>query len=141
MLQKLEQKVSYCIVYAKDALKDIPKLKTTGLLQKMQNLIALLKNNPSRAPHCYVKLVNNLNGLHSRRINVQHCLVYQIYEEEKTVKIISMWSLVITCKCRNELNEASLIVADESCIFVIIKIQKGRKEISFLDLVDKGHLA
>lgn len=84
--------VSYQIVYTKDALKDIPKLKSSGLSMKAQNLIELLKDNPFQTPPTYEKLVGNLHGSYSRRINIQHRLVYQVYEDQKTIKIISMWS-------------------------------------------------
>ena len=84
--------MSYKIVYTKDAVKDIPKLKAAGLAGKAQNLIELLRDNPYRNPPPYEKLVGDLSGLYSRRINRQHRLVYEVIEELKTVKIISMWS-------------------------------------------------
>ncbi|MBQ0072484.1 MAG: Txe/YoeB family addiction module toxin [Spirochaetales bacterium] len=84
--------VSYKIVYTKDALKDVPKLKSSGLSTKALNLIELLKDNPFQTPPTYEKLVGNLHGAYSRRINIQHRLVYQVYEAQKTIKIISMWS-------------------------------------------------
>lgn len=82
----------YRIVYRKQVLKDIPKLKSIGLSDKAKSLIDILKENPFQNPPPYEKLVGDLQGAYSRRINIQHRLVYQIYEEEKTIKIISVWS-------------------------------------------------
>lgn len=84
--------VSYKIVYTKDATKDIPNLKGANLSKKAQALIELIKKNPFQNPPPYEKLVGNLSGLYSRRINIQHRLVYEVFEEIKTIKIISMWS-------------------------------------------------
>lgn len=84
--------MSYRIVYTKATLKDIPRLKAAGLDTKALNLIELLRSNPFQSPPAYEKLVGNLKGAYSRRINIQHRLVYQVYEEEKTVKVISMCS-------------------------------------------------
>ena len=82
----------YKIVYRKQVLKDIPKLKSAGLSEKTKNLIDILKENPFQNPPPYEKLVGDLQGAYFRRINIQHRLVYQIYEEQKTIKIISVWS-------------------------------------------------
>ncbi len=82
----------YKIVYTKTALKDIPKLKSAHLDKTAKELIELLKVNPFENPPRYEKLIGDLDGAYSRRINVKHRLVYQVYEEEKTVKIISLWS-------------------------------------------------
>ena len=82
--------MSYKVVYTKDALKDIPKLKVASLDKKTLNLINLLKINPYQTPPSYEKLVGNLSGVYSRRINIHHRLVYQVYEDLNTVKIISM---------------------------------------------------
>lgn len=84
--------MSYKIVYTKKSLKDIPKLKASKLDQKARNLIALIKENPWQTPSAYEKLRGDLQGAVSRRINIQHRLVYQVIEEELTVKIISMWT-------------------------------------------------
>lgn len=84
--------VIYKIMYAKTAAKDIPKLKAAHLAEKAKMLIELLQENPFQNPPPYEKLVGDLNGMYSRRINVQHRLVYQVYEEEKTVKILSLWT-------------------------------------------------
>lgn len=82
----------YTITYTKQAVKDIPKIKSANLDKKTLALIELLKNNPYQNPPPYEKLVGILQDLYSRRINIKYRLVYQIYEEEKKVKIISMWT-------------------------------------------------
>lgn len=82
----------YQIVYTKAAAKDIPLLKAAELDGKAKALIDLLRDDPFRRPPSCEKLVGDLQGLYSRRINIQHRLVYQVYEAEKTVKIISLWS-------------------------------------------------
>lgn len=84
--------MSYKIVYTKKSLNDIFKLKASKLDQKARNLIALIKENPWQAPPPYEKLRGDLHGAVSGRINIQHRLVYQVIEEESTVKIISMWT-------------------------------------------------
>ncbi len=83
----------YSIVYVKKALKDIPKLKAAKLDGKAKKLIEILKTDPFQNPPPYESLIGDLKGAYSRRINIQHRLVYQVLEEEKTVKIISIWSL------------------------------------------------
>ena len=82
----------YRIVYRKKVLKDIPKIKAIKLESKVQKLIEIIKQNPFQNPPPYEKLVGDLEGAYSRRINVQHRLVYQILEEEKTIKILSLWT-------------------------------------------------
>ena len=82
----------YRIVVTKQALKDFPNLASAGLDKKAKALIDLLKENPFQNPPSYEKLVGDMDGLYSRRINIKHRLVYQVYEEEKTVKIVSAWS-------------------------------------------------
>lgn len=82
----------YAIVYTKRAVKDIPKLKSAKLDKKARTLIDLLRKNPFQSPPPFEKLVGDLQGACSRRINIQHRLVYQVLEEEQTVKIISMWT-------------------------------------------------
>lgn len=82
----------YRIVYTKTATKDIPKLKSAHLDGKAKSLIEIIKENPFQCPPPYEKLVGDLNGAYSRRINVQHRLVYEVYESEKTIKIISLWT-------------------------------------------------
>lgn len=82
----------YNIVYTKSAIKDIPKLKSANLSKKALSLIDLIKNNPYQNPPPYEKLIGDMQGLYSRRINIQHRLVYQIYENKKIIKIISLWT-------------------------------------------------
>lgn len=82
----------YKIVYTKTAVKDIPKLKVAHLDLRAKALIDLIRANPFQTPPSFEKLVGDLKGLFSRRINIQHRLVYQVIEEEKTIKIVSMWT-------------------------------------------------
>ena len=82
----------YAIVYTKTALKDIPKLKAAHLDDKAKELIAVIRDNPYQTPPPYEKLVGDLMGLYSRRINQQHRLVYEVFEPEQTVKVVSLWS-------------------------------------------------
>ena len=82
----------YEIVYTKKAIADISKLKEAKLDNKAKMLIEILQNNPYQTPPPYEKLVGDLQGAYSRRINIKHRLVYEIIEKEKTVKIISLWT-------------------------------------------------
>ena len=82
----------YSIVYSKRAKSDIAKLKAAGLDKKAKNLVDLLRENPYQSPPTFEKLKGDLSGALSRRINIQHRLVYQVLEAEKTVKIILMWT-------------------------------------------------
>lgn len=82
----------YRIVVSKSALKDFPNLTAAGLDKKAKALIELLKENPFQSPPSYEKLIGDLDGLYSRRINIKHRLVYQVFEDSKTVKIVSAWS-------------------------------------------------
>ena len=82
----------YKIVVARQALKDFSNLTAAGLDEKAKALMELLKENPWKNPPSYEKLVGDLEGLYSRRINRKHRLVYQVYEETGTVKILSAWS-------------------------------------------------
>ena len=89
------------IVFEKQALKDLEKLKISGLSEKARKLVDIIRENPYQKPPRYEKLVGNLDGLYSRRINIQHRLVYQVYKGPITVdglqyqgliKIIRMWT-------------------------------------------------
>lgn len=82
----------YEIVYTKRALQALPKLKAAKLGGKVAALVALLERDPFQNPPPYESLLGTLKGSYSRRINHKHRLVYQVYEEKKTVKIISMWT-------------------------------------------------
>lgn len=82
----------YEIVFTKRALQALPQLKAAKLGGKVEALVALLERDPFQNPPPYESLLGTLKGSYSRRINHKHRLVYQVYEEKKTVKIISMWS-------------------------------------------------
>lgn len=82
----------YKIEYHKKVLKDIKKLKESNLSQKAKNIIEVIKENPYQTPPPYEKLIGDLQNLYSRRINIQHRIVYQVKEEEKVVRILSVWS-------------------------------------------------
>ena len=82
----------YKIVYSNEDTLDIPKLKAAHLSDKAKALIEIIRIDPFRKPPPYEKLVGDLNGAYSRRINVQHRLVYEVCEEEQTVKILSLWT-------------------------------------------------
>ena len=84
--------VMYEIVYTKTAVKQIPLLKAAKLDSRAKRLIDLLRENPFQNPPSYEKLSGNMATAYSRRINLQHRLVYQVFEEEKQIKIISMWT-------------------------------------------------
>ncbi len=84
--------VSWRIVFTKQAQNDAKKLSASGFRSKAENLIQILRENPYQVPPPYEKLVGDLAGACSRRITIQHRLVYEIMEEEKTVKIIRMWT-------------------------------------------------
>lgn len=84
--------MSWRIVFAKQAQKDAKKLSASGLRAKAEKLIQILRDNSYQTPPPYEKLLGDLAGACSRRINIQHRLVYQILEGEKTVKIIRMWA-------------------------------------------------
>lgn len=84
--------VTYKIVYTKKAIKDIKNLKSAGIDKKAKMLVELIKQNPYQTPPYYEKLQGELKGAYSRRINIQHRLVYEVFEKEKIIKIISLWS-------------------------------------------------
>ncbi len=80
------------IVYAKQALKDAKKLSASGLKAKAEELLGILRVNPLQNPPSFEKLVGDLDGAYSRRINIQHRLVYEIFFEERTVRVLRMWT-------------------------------------------------
>ena len=84
--------MSWELVFTKQAQKDAKKLSAAGLKNKAQKLLDIIKENPYQNPPPYEKLVGDLSGAYSRRINIQHRLVYQIYDAEKIVKIIRLWT-------------------------------------------------
>ena len=84
--------MSWRIVFTKQAQKDAQKLSASGLRSKAEELIQILGDNPYQQPPPYEKLIGDVAGAYSRRINIKHRLVYQIFDNEKTVKIIRMWT-------------------------------------------------
>ena len=84
--------MSWALIYTKHAQKDAKKLAASGLKRKAQELLNILKENPYQTPPSYEKLVGDLSGAYSRRINIQHRLVYQVLEEEHVVKVLRLWT-------------------------------------------------
>jgi len=84
--------VSYRLYYTKRAQKDAKKIRQAGLQPNVENLLALLQTDPWQTPPRYEKLVGDLADAYSRRINFKHRLAYQIFGEEKAVKILAMWT-------------------------------------------------
>lgn len=84
--------MSWRLVFTRQAQKDAKKLAASGLKAKAQILLQILRENPFQVPPAYEKLVGDLTGTYSRRINIQHRLVYQVIDDEKIVKIIRMWT-------------------------------------------------
>lgn len=82
----------YKIEYYKKAIKDILKLKACGLDKKAKDLIEIIKQDPYQNPPPYEKLVGNFIGFYSRRINIQHRLVYEVLKDKKIVRVIRMWT-------------------------------------------------
>jgi toxin YoeB len=84
--------VSWELVYTKHAQKDAQKLVASGLKTKAQELLGIIKENPFQNPPPYEKLVGDLSGAYSRRINIQHRLVYEVLQDLRIVKVLRMWS-------------------------------------------------
>nr|WP_207148520.1 Txe/YoeB family addiction module toxin [Thiococcus pfennigii] len=84
--------VSWKLVYTKQAQKDARRVASAGLKQQAERLLATLEGNPYATPPPYEKLVGNLSGAYSRRINIQHRLVYQVLPDIRVIKIIRMWT-------------------------------------------------
>ncbi len=84
--------MKWAVVYAKQALKDAPKLSAAGLKEKAQALLEILAADPFQNPPAYEKLVGDLEGAYSRRINIQHRLVYEVLKQERTVRVLRMGS-------------------------------------------------
>ena len=80
------------LYYTKQAQKDARKLASSGLKNKAQELLTIIEQDPYQNPPPYEKLVGDLSGAYSRRINIQHRLVYQVLEKEKSVKVLRLWS-------------------------------------------------
>jgi Txe/YoeB family toxin of toxin-antitoxin system len=84
--------VTWNLAFSKYALKDAKKLSSAGLKDKAQALLDILELNPLQNPPPYEKLVGDLKGVYSRRINIQHRLVYEVFRKEKTVRVLRMWT-------------------------------------------------
>ncbi|MBC8414488.1 MAG: Txe/YoeB family addiction module toxin [Nitrospira sp.] len=84
--------MSWQIVFTRHAQKDAKKLSAAGLRQKAEELLEILEINPFKTPPPFEKLVGDLSGAYSRRINIQHRLAYQVLKEIKIVKVIRMWT-------------------------------------------------
>ncbi|MFH1318399.1 MAG: Txe/YoeB family addiction module toxin [Candidatus Omnitrophota bacterium] len=84
--------VSWNLIYTKQAQKDAKKLSAAGLRLKTEAILEVLKNNPFQTPPPFEKLAGDLKGTYSRRINIQHRLVYQVIKRYTTVKVIRMWT-------------------------------------------------
>ena len=84
--------MSWTLVYTRQARKDAKKLAASGLKATAQSLLEILQENPFKSPPSFEKLVGDLAGAYSRRINIKHRLVYQVIESEKIVKVIRMWT-------------------------------------------------
>lgn len=84
--------VIWSLAYSKYALKDAKKIAAVGLRDKAQSLLDILELDPFQNPPPYEKLVGDLDGAYSRRINIQHRLVYEVFKKEKTVRVLRMWT-------------------------------------------------
>lgn len=84
--------MSWELVYSKQALKDAKKLKAAGLKLKAEELLEILKNDPLQNPPTFEKLIGDLAGAYSRRINIHNRLVYDVFPKEKVVRILRMWT-------------------------------------------------
>ena len=84
--------MKYSLVFTKQAQKDAKKLSSAGLKAKAQSLLDILREDPFRNPPPYEKLIGDLAGSYSRRINIQHRLVYQVLETERVVKVLRLWT-------------------------------------------------
>ncbi len=84
--------VTWNLAYSKFALKDAKKLSAAGLRDKAKALLDILEIDPFQNPPPYEKLVGDLRGAYSRRINIQHRLVYEVFRKEKTVRVLRMWA-------------------------------------------------
>jgi Txe/YoeB family toxin of toxin-antitoxin system len=84
--------VTWQVVYARQAVKDAKKLKAAGLKPKAEELIAILQADPFQNPPSFEKLVGDLTGAYSRRINLQHRLVYEVFVDQRIVRVLRMWT-------------------------------------------------
>ena len=84
--------MSWAITYSKQALKDAKKLKAAGLKPKAEELLEILKNDPLQNPPPFEKLIGDLAGAYSRRINIHNRLVYEVFPKKRTVRVLRMWT-------------------------------------------------
>jgi len=84
--------LNWTLIFSKQALKDAKRLKRANLWKNAENLFNILRQNPFQNPPLYEKLVGDLEGVFSRRINIQHRLIYQTNEREKTIRVLRMWT-------------------------------------------------
>ena len=84
--------MTWKLVFTKQAQKDAKKLATSGLKQKAQTILELIKEDPFKTPPRFESLVGDLSGAYSRRINIQHRVVYQVLESQQTVKVLRLWT-------------------------------------------------
>ena len=84
--------MSWTVVYSKHATKDARKLAAAGLKSKAEELIRILESNPFQVPPPFEKLIGDLAGAYSRRINIKHQLVYEVFESDRTVRVLRMWT-------------------------------------------------
>ena len=84
--------MKWLVLFTRDAQKDAKKIASAGLRNKVEGLLEVLAENPYQNPPPFEKLVGDLSGAYSRRINIQHRLIYQVLDNEKVVKVIRMWS-------------------------------------------------
>jgi len=91
-MQREARMVEWKIVYTRQAQRDARKIAAAGLRPKAERILEILSQNPFQTPPPFEKLLGDLTGAYSRRVNIQHRLIYQILEEERTVKVIRMWT-------------------------------------------------
>ena len=84
--------VKWRIVYTRQAQKDAKKIVAAGLREKAEKLLEILSKNPFQTPPPFEKLIGDLSGAYSRRINIQHRLIYQVLKEMRTIKVLRMWT-------------------------------------------------
>lgn len=80
------------LIFSRQAVKDVKKLKEAGLSKKVSELLEILREDPFKQPPAYGKLLGDMLGMYSRRINVKHRLVYEVFEKDRLIKIYRMWS-------------------------------------------------
>ena len=91
-MQPGDRPVSYELVYTNQAKKDAKKLKGSSLAQKAKELLKVIAENPYEDPPPFEALIGDLKGAYSRRLNIQHRLVYQVYDEQRVVKVLRLWT-------------------------------------------------